>query len=76
MARKEIDIPDDLDFQVQRLVDDGEFTSYEDAIQSLLSSGLTAHRTSGQTSEDDEFSDFEDDFGTQEPPGHDDEYAF
>lgn len=77
MARKEINIPDDLDFQVQRLVDDGEFTSYEDAIQSLLSSGLTAHRTSGETSENsDEFSDFEDNFGTQEPPGHDDEYAF
>lgn len=76
MARIEIDIPDDLEFRIQRLVDDGEFATYEEAVQELVSTGLTAHRASGTTEDDDEFNEFDDEFGTQEPPGHEDEYAF
>lgn len=77
MAKIEINIPDDLEFRIQRLVDDGDFTTYEEAVQELISTGLTAHRASGGTTEgDDEFNEFDDEFGTQEPPGHDDEYTF
>lgn len=76
MARVDVNIPDDLEIRIQQLVDEGEFTSYDDAVQELLSSGLTAYRT-GEQSDDDEFgSDFDDEFGSAEPSGHDDEYVF
>lgn len=76
MAQIEVNLSDDLEIRIQQLVDEGEFTSFESAVQELLSSGLTVYRTD-ESSKDDEFGpDFEDDFGTQEPAGHNDDYVF
>lgn len=70
----DVHIPDDVDVQIQRLVDEGEFMNYDEAIKELISTGLTAYRTSGGngggSSEFDEFDE------PAEPPGHDDEYVF
>lgn len=76
MARIDVQIPDDLEIRIQQLVDEGEFTSYDDAVQELLSSGLTAYRTGSKETDDEFGSEFDDDFGTAEPAGHDDDYVF
>lgn len=72
MVKLDVDIPEDLDMKIQRLVEDGEFIDYESAVSELLSSGITAHRTDNTGSDDlmDEFND------SLEPDGHNDEYAF
>lgn len=75
MAKLDTEIPDDLEIRIQRLVDEGEFLTYEEAIQELISSGLTAYRTTDENT-DDYSSEFEDEFDTAEPAGHDDEYVF
>lgn len=76
MARIDANIPDDLEIRIQSLVDEGEFEDYDSAVQQLLSSGLTAYRTGGSTDDDEFGSEFDDDFGTAEPAGHDDDYVF
>lgn len=75
MAKLNTEIPDDLEIRIQRLVDEGEFLTYEEAVQELISSGLTAYRTNNEQT-DDYPSEFEDEFDTAEPAGHDDEYVF
>lgn len=70
MAYIEQEIPDDIDIKIQRLVDEGEFNSYEEAIQEILSSGLTAYRI-----DDNNEDDFED-FNPMEPSNHEDDYVF
>lgn len=67
-------IPDDLEIRIQQLVDEGEFVSFEDAVQDLLSSGLTAYRTDETTEEENYGPDFEE-FGPTDPQ-HDDDYVF
>lgn len=52
MGKITVTIPDDTDASIMRLVDDGEFMSREDAVQSLISTGLTAHRTGTDGSTD------------------------
>lgn len=69
-----ITIPDDLDAKITRLVDEGEFASREDAVQELLSNGLTAHRTDSTTNEDEFGTEFGEDEFTE--PEYDDEYVF
>ena len=76
MAQINVQIPEDLDFQIQRLVDEGEFASREEAIQEILSSGLTAYRTNGGQDGDEFDSGFEDDFQPGGPADHEDEYVF
>lgn len=72
MARINSTIPDDLDARITRLVDEGEFLDREEAIQSLLSSGLTAYRT--DDSNEQYGAEFEDEFGTERQ--YDDDYVF
>lgn len=77
MGQIELTIPDDVEIRIQQLVDEGEFTTFEDGVQELLSSGLTAYRTDNRNNNDDYGSDFEDDFGgPSEPAGHEDDYVF
>jgi len=66
MAEIKTTIPDDLEIRIQRLVEDGEFVSFDEAVQELISSGLTAYRT-GDAREF-EPDDFEQD--------HNDDYVF
>lgn len=76
MGQIELTIPDDVEIRIQQLVDEGEFTSFEDGVQELLSSGLTVYRTDTRDEEDDFGPNFEDDLGPSEPAGHDDDYVF
>lgn len=72
MAKLDIKIPDDLDMKIQRLVDDGEFLDYEEAVHELISSGITAYRTDNIVDGDNEV----DEFGDAGPVDHDDDYVF
>lgn len=76
MAQIELTIPDDLEIRIRQLVDEGEFTTFEEGVQEILSSGLTAYRTDSRDTEDDFGPNFEDELGPSEPAGHDDEYVF
>ena len=49
-----IDIPDELEFKINRLVQDGEFGSFDEAVVELLSSGITTYQVSGETGNTDE----------------------
>lgn len=56
MSRVTVFIPDDLQMKIQNLVDQGEYDTEEDAIVSLLRSGVTAERAQqDQTEEEDEW---------------------
>lgn len=72
MAKLDINIPDDLDMKIQRLVDDGEFIDYNEAVNELLSSGITAYRTDNVIDNEDK----SDEFGDAGPVDHDDDYVF
>jgi Arc/MetJ-type ribon-helix-helix transcriptional regulator len=70
MPKMEITIPEHLEMQITQLIEQGEFINREEAVESLLSSGIRAYKTSGPM--DDEEQGLEDD-GMM---GHDDEYVF
>lgn len=69
MPKAELTVPDHLDMRISQLVEQGEFLDREEAIQELLSAGLTAYRTGGKRGE-------EPDFAVDATMGHEDEYAF
>ena len=70
MPKVELTVPEHLEMQIAKLVEDGEFVTREEAIEDLLSTGIRAYKTSGPI--EDEEPGFEDD-GMM---GHDDEYVF
>lgn len=51
MATFEVTIPDRIDSDIERLVDQGDFLNREQAIEDLLSLGISSH---GPTTETDE----------------------
>ncbi|MFB6106223.1 MAG: CopG family transcriptional regulator [Halobacteriaceae archaeon] len=55
MGQLEVDIPAHIDADIERLVDEGEFISREEAIEDLLTMGLSAydHDVSGRDAEGD-----------------------
>lgn len=71
MAKVEITIPEQLEMQIARMVDEGEFLNRQEAVEELLSTGIRAYQTSGPMDDEDEPG-LEDD-GMM---GHDDEYVF
>lgn len=60
MPKIEVSLPDRIDGDIDQLVTQGEFVNREQAIEELLSMGVSAYDTSGQTGrtqeEDDLFS--------------------
>jgi Arc/MetJ-type ribon-helix-helix transcriptional regulator len=73
MPKVEITIPEHLEMQIAKMVEQGEFLNREEAIEDLLSTGLKAYKTSGPVDDEEEpGGDLEDD-GMM---GHDDEYVF
>jgi Arc/MetJ-type ribon-helix-helix transcriptional regulator len=70
MAKVEITIPEQLEMQIARMVEEGEFLNRQEAVEELLSTGMRAYQTNGPM--DDEESGLEDD-GMM---GHEDEYVF
>jgi Arc/MetJ-type ribon-helix-helix transcriptional regulator len=71
MAKVEITIPEQLEMQIARMVDEGEFLNRQEAVEELLSTGMRAYQTSGPMDDEDEAG-LEDD-GMM---GHEDEYVF
>ncbi len=45
MAEIAVSIPETLEAEIERMVDDGEFVSREQAIEELLTNGLQAYST-------------------------------
>ncbi len=67
----DIEIPDDLDIRIEKLVQDGEFLNYDEAIKQLLSAGLTTYRTDDTVGDE-----FDEDDMYAAPPHHEDDYIF
>lgn len=55
MPNIEVSLPDRVDTEIDRLVDQGEFLNREQAIEELLSMGMSAYETTGTSTQDDEW---------------------
>lgn len=81
MPAVEVSLPEHVESEIARLVDQGEFLNREQAVEELLSMGVSAYETSGNEGpeiEEDLFTQAVDD--QQDPAAlsdpDDDEYAF
>jgi len=64
MPSAEISLPDDVDIEIRQLVDEGEFINRDQAVEELLSLGVSAYTTDespNQTTDDDLFTQVVDD---------------
>jgi Arc/MetJ-type ribon-helix-helix transcriptional regulator len=52
MPTAEVSLPDKLDSEITQLVDQGEFLNREQAVENLLSMGITVYNDSPSTSEE------------------------
>lgn len=52
MPKVEVTIPDDVEVEVDRLVDEGEFLNRKDAVEELLTTGLNVYDTSSPSEEE------------------------
>lgn len=52
MGKTEIQLPDRIDSEIDRLVADGEFLNREKALEELLSRGVSAYESSGASEEE------------------------
>ncbi len=50
VSRVKVNLPDQTESEIQRLVDQGEFLNYDKAVEDLLARGISAYET---TAEDD-----------------------
>jgi len=82
MAKVEVELPDRIENDIERLVEQGEFVNWDQAVEALLERGVSAY---GPTEEDDE--ELEEDLFTQsvtdqqdpamtDDPGGEDDYGF
>lgn len=81
MPSIEVSLPDRLDSEITRLVEQGEFINREQAVEELLSTGISVYDDTDSSSEEtfeEQFSQVPDeqvDPATRDEPG-DDEYTF
>jgi Arc/MetJ-type ribon-helix-helix transcriptional regulator len=52
MPRVEVELPDRLEVQIQQMVEQGEFLTREDAVEELLSMGVSAYDTDDDDDEE------------------------
>ena len=52
MPTAEVSLPDKLDSEITQLVDRGEFLNREQAVENLLSMGISVYDESGSTSDE------------------------
>lgn len=71
MGKIEIDLPEHIEMQIAKLIDEGEYMDRQEAVEDLVSIGIKTMRTSGKQNE---FDEFEEEF--QDTMGGDDEYLF
>jgi Arc/MetJ-type ribon-helix-helix transcriptional regulator len=70
MVKVDITVPEHLEMQIAQLVERGEFTNREEALEDILSAGIRAYKTSGPIEEE------EPTYEEDGMMGHDDEYVF
>jgi Arc/MetJ-type ribon-helix-helix transcriptional regulator len=78
MSKIKLSLPDQIDSDIQRLVEQGEFLNRDQAVEDLLKRGISAYNV---TTEDDESPVDDDMFGQtaaeqQDPAQMDDDYGF
>jgi len=78
MSRIKLSLPDQIDSDIQRLVEQGEFLNRDQAVEDLLKRGISAYQT---TTEETESPVDDDMFGQttseqQDPAQMDDDYGF
>ena len=64
MPSAEISLPDDVDIEIRQLVEEGEFINRDQAVEELLSLGVSAYTTDdspNQTTDEDLFTQVVDD---------------
>jgi Arc/MetJ-type ribon-helix-helix transcriptional regulator len=64
MPTAEVSLPDDVDIEIRQLVEDGEFINRDQAVEELLSLGVSAYNTGdspNQTADEDLFTQVVDD---------------
>lgn len=81
MPTFEVSLPDKLESELTRLVDQGEYLNRDQAVEDLLSKGLSAYNTTERTTEENFNDSFTDKFDEQQDPAMqddhtDDDYAF
>jgi Arc/MetJ-type ribon-helix-helix transcriptional regulator len=55
MPKVEVEIPDHIEVDIDRMVQEGEFLTREDAVEELLTAGISAYTASLGSGDDDEF---------------------
>ena len=78
MPEVEVSLPDRIDSEIARLVEQGEFLNREQAVEELLSMGVSAYTTTESTDkpEEDLFTQMTDDQTDPAARTDDDEYSF
>jgi Arc/MetJ-type ribon-helix-helix transcriptional regulator len=54
MPKVEVSLPDRIESEIQQLVDSGEFVNREQAVEELLSRGISAYGVGNQTTDEPE----------------------
>lgn len=54
MSKVEVSLPDRIDSEIRRLVDQGEFVNQDQAVEELLSMGMSAYNTTTESQEPDQ----------------------
>ena len=78
MSRIKLSLPDQVDSDIQRLVDQGEFLNRDQAVEDLLKRGISAYNVTSEETESPVDGDM---FGQttaeqQDPAQMDDDYGF
>ncbi|GAA0289999.1 DUF7120 family protein [Halarchaeum salinum] len=58
MPTAEVDLPSDLEVEIDRLVNEGEFLNRKEAVEELLSTGLNVYDISSGSDEETEMEEF------------------
>ncbi|WP_318566910.1 DUF7120 family protein [Salinigranum marinum] len=54
MSKVEVSLPDRIDSEIRRLVEQGEFVNQDQAVEELLSMGMSAYDTTTESQEPDQ----------------------
>ncbi|WP_302080261.1 ribbon-helix-helix domain-containing protein [Salinibaculum rarum] len=69
MPTYEVSLPDKMESKINRVVQEGDFLNREQAIEELLSRGISVYNTTASSSADDSYDDpFGDEFDEQHDP--------
>lgn len=52
MSKIKVSLPDQVDSDIQRLVEQGEFLNRDQAVEDLLKRGISAYQTTTESTED------------------------